>query len=297
MGTLSFEQRWNNSEQFTLNTGINTHLSHLESTDVGQHTRITPTLHANGSIYFGDGQISLHPSASISYLGDTNSLSPNASIGAIYTITNQNEFKASASYAENAPSFNQLYWPFWSNPDLKTEKGINLNIGYIHVNDTLTYETNIFFRNIYNAIVNDSSWIPQNIAHSIYLGTEQSIVWNINEFLKLSASYQYNKSFDLSDNQTISNNVEVGDIRKHTVKSALTYKLGIVSAILDGEYLGKSSQVDPVLLINVIINMQLKEHLKAYVAVDNILNSSYEFSPGYPMPGTKLRFGGTWDFR
>ena len=295
-GALSIEQQWNVADRYALSTGIHAHLSHLDSSDVDQHTRITSGLNASASIYFGDGRLSVHPSANISYLSDTNILSPDASVGAIFVIDSENELKTSISYAETVPSFNQLYWPFMGNPDLETEKGVNVDVGYAYGKGKLGYESNLFFRAIHNAIAYDSFWIPRNIARSMYVGTEQSVTWYIQEKLKLSASYQYNKSFDLSDDQTLRDNVEVAGIRKHTVKASLSYERGIVSALLDGEYLGRSSDANEVLLVNTNISVQLRESLRLYLAIDNILNISYEFTAGYPMPGMKIRVGGSWDF-
>jgi vitamin B12 transporter len=42
--------------------------------------------------------------------------------------------------------------------------------------------------------------------------------------------------------------------------------------------------------------MQVSKALRAYLAVDNLLNTDYELVSGYPMPGTKIRLGGTLRF-
>ena len=296
-GTVMLEQVWNLSETFALSTGLESSIDYLDSTDVGQHTRITPSAYANGSIYLTGKRLSLHPTVSVSYLSDTNVFSPNASLGTIFAIDGQHELKATVAYAENAPSFSQLYWPYMSNPDLDTEKGVNVDIGYAYSNGKVRYEGILFGRNMYNAIVNDSSWTPRNIAESLYIGTEQSIALQVNQAYGISASYQYNKSFDLSDGKSIADNVEVGNIRKHTAKASLSYGQGFVKAILDGEYLGGSSDSDPIFLCNITVNFLVREDVKLYASIDNLFDTSYAFNEGYPMPGMKLRIGGNWDFR
>lgn len=296
-GTVLLDQVWNLGETLALSTGLESAIDYLDSTDVGQYTRITPSAYANGSIYLTDKRFSLHPTVSLSYLSDTNALSPSASLGTIFAIDGQHELKAIIAYAENAPSFSQLYWPYMSNPDLETEKGANVDIGYSFSNSKIHYEGILFGRNMYNAIVNDSTWTPRNIAESLYIGTEQSVAWQVNQGFEVSASYQYNKSFDLSYGKSIADNVEVGSIRKHTAKASLTYAQGNAKAILDGEYLGRSSDSDPVVLCNISINYQVREHVKLYATIDNLFNTSYAFNNGYPMPGMKIHLGGTWDFR
>lgn len=296
-GTLMLEQVWNLGETFALSTGLDAALDYLDSTDVGQYTRIAPSAYANGSIYLTDGRLSLHPTINASYLSDTGAFSPNASVGAIYAIDAQHGLKATVAYAENVPSFSQLYWPYMGNPDLETEKGVNIDVGYSYSNGKVRYEGIAFGRSVYNAIVNDSSWTPRNIAESLYVGTEQSIVWQVGPAFGISASYQFNKSFDLSNGKSIADNVEVGSIRKHTAKASLSYGQGIVKAIFDGEYLGTSADSDPVLLCNITVNFLVREDVKLYAAIDNLFNTSYAFNEGYPMPGMKIRFGGNWDFR
>ncbi|MGH0052226.1 MAG: TonB-dependent receptor plug domain-containing protein, partial [Sphaerochaetaceae bacterium] len=150
---------WNLGQAYTLDTNLLYNLDYVDSTDVGQNTRHTIAAAADGSVYLHDGSISLHPSVNIAYLSDLNTISPNASMGAIFSLASDTDLKASISYAENVPTFSQLFWPSpYGNPNLKTEKGLNGEIGVSTVVKFLTYEGTLFGRNIYNAIANDSSY-------------------------------------------------------------------------------------------------------------------------------------------
>lgn len=291
-----FEQEWNLDEDYALTTGLDAIIDYVDSTDVGEHTRVTPSLYAAGGMYLADGLVSLHPSANIAYLSDTEAFSPNASVGAIYNLSDETILKGTVSYAENVPTFSQLYWPYMGNENLETEKGLNGDIGVTYETDTLSYEGAVFARDIYNDITYNSSWIPQNIAHSAYFGTEQSVIWHLNAALSLGASYQYNKSYDLSDGQSLSDNVEVATVRKHTAQASVSYETGDISATLGGQYLGKTTYTDSIFLVNASANARVSDDFKVHVAIDNLLNASYELASGYPMPGTKIRIGGDWIF-
>jgi len=294
--SAQMEGVWNLGQNYALNTDLLYGLDYVDSTDVGRNTRHTISTSAHGSIYFMDGALSLHPSLNIAYLSDLKALSPNASLGAIYTPVRNLDLKATISYAENSPSFSQLYWVPYNNPDLKTEKGMNGELGIAATWKAISFEGTLFGRNIYNAIANDSSYVPQNIAHGVYLGTEQSLNLELSNIFNIQASYLYNKSFDLSAGKTFSDNVEVTGIRKHTVKGSLFLTLDRFESVLSTEYLGKSSTLDSALLLNLSVTMQVSKALKAYLAVDNLLNTDYELVSGYPMPGTKIRLGGTLRF-
>ncbi|MFA6680963.1 MAG: TonB-dependent receptor, partial [Sphaerochaeta sp.] len=79
-----------------------------------------------------------------------------------------------------------------------------------------------------------------------------------------------------------------------------SFAYNIFDAVLSGEFLDESKglygKADPAFILNLSFNAQVTEDLKVYVAVDNLLNASYELSGGYPMPGTKIRLGGTLKF-
>jgi outer membrane cobalamin receptor len=295
---------WNLDQQHALQTDLLYSLDYVDSTDVGQKTRHAISTSAHGSLYLLDGTLSLHPSLNIAYLSDLKALSPNVSLGAIYTPVRNLDLKATISYAERNPTFSELYWPFtdygdWGtfqgNPNLKPEKGFNGDLGITYKQRNLSYEATLFGRNISNAIASGVS-MPINISHSVYLGTEQSLNLELSNIFNIQASYLYNKSFDLSAGKTFSDNVEVTGIRKHTVKGSLFFTLDRFESVLSTEYLGKSSTLDSALLLNLSVTMQVSKALKAYLAVDNLLNTDYELVSGYPMPGTKIRLGGTLRF-
>jgi vitamin B12 transporter len=158
----------------------------------------------------------------------------------------------------------------------------------------------LFGRNIYNAI-DASGSMPVNIAHSVYVGTEQTITASLFDGLSLKMSYQYNKSFDLSSGKTFEDNVEVPYIRNHTIKGSVTYTGKAYDLTLDGTYASATKDSygatwDDYLVINLVTNVHLSETLTTYLAIDNVLNASYELSAGYPMPGTKIRLGGKLRF-
>jgi outer membrane cobalamin receptor len=51
------------------------------------------------------------------------------------------------------------------------------------------------------------------------------------------------------------------------------------------------TEVDSYYLINARIGYRLEDHAELYLAVENLTNKSYEFLPGYPMPGINFRIG------
>ena len=308
-GSAQVNGVWNLGEQYALTTDLLYTMDYIDSTDINQNARHDIGASANGSLYFYDGKLSLHPSVNLHYITDIETLSPNASLGTIYTAAKGLDVKATLSYAENIPTFSDLYWPYtdfgWGytyvgNPNLKPEKGVNADAGLAYTRGNLSYEGMLFGRNIYNAI-DASGSMPVNIAHSVYIGTEQTITASLFDALSLKMSYQYNKSFDLSSGKTFEDNAEVPYIRNHTIKGSVTYTGKAYDLTLDGTYASATKDSygatwDDYLFFNLVTNVYLSETLTTYLAIDNVLNAAYELSAGYPMPGTKIRLGGKLRF-
>ena len=304
-GNFMVEGTWKFGEDYNVIIGADLALDYVDSTDAGKNIRFKPTLYANASIYLLEGMLSLHPSANLAYVSDREALSPNASLGAIYNINENAALKANVSYAEHPLTFSELFWAGSGNSLLKTEKGIQGDFGFSSKISPLTYEGTVFARNIYNAVhwvwTGPGTWDGEskNVGHSVYFGTEQAITLDLTDMFALSVSYQYNKSFDLSEN-SFSDNVEVKFVRNHTAKASASFAYNIFDAVLSGEYLGEyqdwTGKFDPAFVLNLSVNAQVTDDLKVYVAVDNLLNASYALMRDYPMPGTKIRLGGTMKF-
>lgn len=294
---FQYRQDWRMDQHLALETGVDATVDHVDSTKIGDQSRTIPSVYANGGIYLAEGKFSIHPSMQLKYVSDTEAISPNASVGMIYAPDDMQRFQATVSYAQQIPTFSQLYWPLeWGyrgNPDLKTEKGFNGDVGYSVEIGKLHYEGSIFARDVDDAIVGDpnDNYIPHNIAHAFFLGTEQSVTYIASEAFSLSVSYQYNRSFDLSNNQSFSDDIPVSAVRKHTVKASLGYTQGPWNIIVFGEYLGGSENAEAVMLLDVTANLAISETVSTYVAIDNLLDSAYQLYDGYPMPGMKIRTG------
>ncbi|MFA7671851.1 MAG: TonB-dependent receptor, partial [Sphaerochaetaceae bacterium] len=259
-------------------------------------TRLSPSLFATGSIYLFSGKLSVHPSFNLLFLSDTKEFAPNASLGAVWEIVDNLKLKTTVSYAELVPSFSQLYWPYMGNPDLKNEKGINLDLSLSYENKLINWEGIGFFRDVNNAIGYDEFWVPQNIGHSLYMGTEQTLKLNLSDEFTISLNYLFNQTYDISAPNTIEDGIEVPNVRKHTAKGSVSYEKGIVQAILEGQLLGKTDSLETAFVANLVVNLQLLENLKTYAAIDNLFNAQYQTYKDYPMPTLKVRLGGTWEF-
>lgn len=83
--------------------------------------------------------------------------------------------KLTASYATGfkAPTFNDLYYPFFSNPDLKPESSKSLNLGVAQYADNWNWTFNVFENRVDDLVSYDSSiFLPNNIDKARIRGAE-----------------------------------------------------------------------------------------------------------------------------
>lgn len=289
------DAKWNFGDLANLTTGVAFDWDFVDSTDVGKRVRYSPNFHTNGSVYLLDGALSFHPMARIGWTNDFG-FTPTASLGIVGIPMEHLQLTANVSYAKTNPTFSQLYWPSYSNPDLKPEKAVAGEFVITYDRNFISYEGSAFVKNIFDQIANDDAYIPQNIAHTFFTGTEQQLSIRPVDGLKFTGSYLLNYSWDLSGANTFASNVRVATVRMHTVKFSASYDYGIGDITLSGQYLGKSGYAKAVFLMDMVANWRIGENYSIYLAADNLLNTRYELYTGYPMPGTKIRIGGSMKF-
>lgn len=89
-----------------------------------------------------------------------------------------NGLQLNASYATGfkAPSFNDLYYPFFGNPDLKPESSKSLNLGVAQYGDGWNWTFNVYETRVEDLIAYDSLiFLPNNIDKARIRGAEFTV--------------------------------------------------------------------------------------------------------------------------
>ena len=294
----------NDDIKFTIREDLT--FDYVDSTKFNRgKSRWEPQLSANGSMYFLDGRLGLFPMASISYVSDFEAWSPEASLGTTFVVTEPLALSLNVGYAENYPSFSQLYWddPWYKgNEDLDQERITSAEASLDFNYETISYKGTLFARYMKDAIVGSYTTTPNvdNLSDSAYFGTEQTLDIRMNDIAWMHYSYLWNRSYDLSGDNDFDDDVRVDYVREHSFKMGFTFKFKKLTISNDLSYLGKTESsghdVPYVYLVNVNFQYDFTKNLTAYLAIDNLFDEDYYYSYGYPMPGMKIRLGGTWKF-
>ncbi|MGV8961114.1 MAG: TonB-dependent vitamin B12 receptor [Stenotrophomonas sp.] len=94
------------------------------------------------------------------------------SVGYGLALGNGLRFTASAGTGFKAPTFNDLYFPWSSNPDLKPEESKSLNLGIAQYGEGWNWTFNAYETRIDQLIALDSTFTPYNTAKARIRGAE-----------------------------------------------------------------------------------------------------------------------------
>ena len=183
------------------------------------------------------------------------------------------------SYSEGfrAPSFNDLYYPGYSNPNLDAETSHSFEVQWRALFGSTSLDVALYRTDIDDAIASNSAnnWIPQNIASVRVHGLEVSLqreVWGWDAVLAASM-------MDAEDRET-------GKQQTRRPRRTLSLDLdrGFGPVTLGGSLLAISrSYEDPAntqaipgyALVNLRASVDLSHGVKASLTVDNLFDKSY----------------------
>ena len=194
-----------------------------------------------------------------------------------------------------APTFVDLYFPFYGNPGLAPERSTSYDLGIeqtLGESDQWRLGLTLFASEIEDLIAFDfSTFLAGNIADAEVDGFEIEARWQPLSNLTARASYT----------QTDASDVATGDplVRrpKHRYVVALNYS---PFDRLDTElsYLGVRErygvggfEIDDYDRFDATVNYQLTSGLSVYLRARNLLDEEYEEVPGYTTPGAQISLG------
>ncbi len=207
----------------------------------------------------------------------------NVTLGYTFAINNRDDLRTFIGYgtAFKAPSFNELYYPDFGNPDLNPEEAKSLELGLGSANQYSQWTFNLFrtttdqlIATAYDAA--SGNFAPVNINEAEILGAELTFNWQ-------RKGWEFNSqltALDAKDSKTD---------KKLPRRAAFSYKLMLAHQLkqdkLITEVVGQSHRFDDVAntrrlggytLLNLRSERQINKNWKASVSIDNVFNRDYE---------------------
>lgn len=221
-----------------------------------------------------------------------------------YHLSEDATFRISQSTGFKAPTFNDLYFPLYGNPDLQPEKSVNRELGLSVDFDIAQVDVAIFRNDIEDKIDYDANFALANIDEARYEGVEFSLS---QQFF----GFDSNLNFTYLSAEDEETGAELRNVAKRTFNWELAKQFGAFDASLDMQYRsdrqGAVTRLGSYTLWNLAGNYQVNEHIEVSLRVENLFDKEYnavdsntDFTTGqvyyYNTPERRFFAGASYQF-
>ena len=195
-----------------------------------------------------------------------------------------------ANYATGfrAPTFNDLYWPGFSNPNLKPERTENTEVFVEYANDAQTSRLTGYYTDAEDLISNAT-----NISEAKIKGLSLTSDWNMNAFI-FGLGYDYLDAKDKTANSA-SYDQQLAYRPKNSGMVYVGYQQPTFDVRLEAKHTddrvtAENNKLDSYTLLNLSGAVYINPNLRANLRVDNITDEDYtlasQFGNEYATEGT-----------
>lgn len=222
-------------------------------------------------------------------------------IGYAYHLTDAWRVNATYSTGFNAPTFDQLYYPGYSNPNLLPEQLKSSELSLQYAVGAQQVRATLFHNDYTNLIALNSAFVPYNIGRARNDGVEFSYQGNFGD-TRLHADLTLQDPKDLATDtqltrrgRTLAHFGISHDIGAWTLGGEVRYS----SSSPDTSYNLYTFATTPATLpaytvVGLTASYKINPEWTAFGRVDNLFNSDYETVYGYNQPGRAVYVGLRW---
>lgn len=186
-----------------------------------------------------------------------------------------------------APTINDLFFPGFSNPNLKPEENTSWEVGFDQnlFKGAVTLSSVYFNSDFDNLIQFDlATFQPQNIAKATSNGVETTLKIRLPWNIQVSANHTWNEAFDDTTKARLRRRAEhkfhanIQHLWKNRFKSlvGITYK---------GDTEDGSQSIDSYVTVRAVLDYQVNKNLKLTVRGENLFDEEYEEVSGFGTAG------------
>lgn len=203
-----------------------------------------------------------------------------------------NKIKAFASYgtAFKAPTFNELYFPFYGSPTLVPEESVSIEMGLRQKRDWGKWEVSLYNTTIDNLIAYDTAlFTANNISKAEIDGIEASADIKVASWkIKLSTTYLN----PINQDTTYYGNVLVKRAKySNSIKASRHYgKTGVFVSILNqGKRFTDNANTDALdsyTVVDLKLNHKVNKNITTAVKIKNLFDEDYLLNGGFNIYNT-----------
>jgi vitamin B12 transporter len=204
-----------------------------------------------------------------------------------------------------APTINDLFFPGFSNPDLKPERSVSWEVGAdqrfwrdrIAVGATYFHQS---FQDLIQFVFDPTTFlfVPQNVGRARIQGMEAYASFDPVPWVGVYVNYTYLDARDLDTGQTLArvprNAVNTGVTVTPWARLTLFMQANVVSSQLESEFAGTNPghhRIDAGATYLVLGQRGRLNRLELTVRIQNLTNQKYDEVLGFPAPGINALVG------
>ncbi len=207
-----------------------------------------------------------------------------------YLLPSHTRVRASYGTGFRAPTFNDLYFPGFGNPDLRpeTSTGWDIGVGQTWNNERFSFDLAYFDNEFQDLIGFSSDFMAININAASSQGIEASFGWLIDDHRRWDSTYTW------TDTEDAATGLQLARRPKHrftttyflqpTVNWQGTLTLLVVADRIDSD----GSTMDDYERLDLNIAYTIREGLKMGLRFLNLLDQEYEEINGFTTPGRQV---------
>ena len=217
--------------------------------------------------------------------------------GAVAFIPNLfTKIHASLGTGFKAPTLNDLYFPFFSNPDLlpETSLGWDVGIGQDFNEGKVQYDLTYFSLEVDDLIGFDASFSIANIDEASIQGIEGTLAYRPHTNLSFDFGYAW------TDTENKTTGLPLARRPENRFTLASTFRIGdlvdvYLSLLSVRDRVESSGQaMDDYERVDFRLGWPMNDHLTWSLRGENVLDDDYEEIPGYTTPGRYFALGLQW---
>ncbi|RCS59871.1 TonB-dependent receptor [Parvibium lacunae] len=217
-----------------------------------------------------------------------------------YQFTPQWRVYGSYGTAFRAPSFNDLYYPGFDNPNLQPEYARNKEVGLQYGQGDRLWRLTAFENNVSNLIAFSGSCplagrpfgCPQNVSRARIRG--YSLQWqeSLTTTTRLSASYDWQDPEDMTTGNRLARRA-MQQAKLNVTQQLGRQQVGLEMLAVGSRFdeLANRNRLGGYTLVNVSWNIDLKPSWSIFARLNNALDKPYETARDFQTPRRNLMLG------
>ncbi len=286
--SVALLHHWQPTEQQRLTSGVDYRYDHLDSD--------TEFLKTDRQTLGGLLQYQLQWQQYSAQLGgryDDNSQFGDYSTGNLrlgYQSNPQTQLYASIANAFKAPSFNDLYYPDFSNPDLQPEESVSYELG-LEFSGPVQLSTAVFQTDVDQLITYDQALNkPVNLSQARIIGQEFGAQWAIDKDWLFSSQLTVLDAQNRNVGSAYGKALPRRPLRSMTLDVERRWQAWSAGFLLTAnshryDDLDNTAKLGGYSLLNLRVAQQLSEALQLQASIDNVADKSYETVEYFNQPG------------